>query len=181
MAGEADVRARKRERERERQKKELRRAQAQVRYWRNPEPKRADNRARRRAQDPAVAKAYRQARKDVQRELARRWKEANREKHRLQKRAQKARRKARLRGADADRGIHWTVLYERDGGLCGICGKPVRYDSADASTDHIVPLDKGGPHVWNNVRLAHQLCNTRRRLQMTDDLHLLLLPGADVE
>jgi 5-methylcytosine-specific restriction endonuclease McrA len=174
VAGDADARARKQERER--QKKQLERAQAQVRYWRNPEPFREANRARRLAQDPAVAKAYRQGRKDAQAELARAWKEANRAKHRLQKRAQKARRKARLRAVTADRGIHWSVLYLRDKGLCGICGKPVRYSSDDASTDHIVPLGPpaGGTHTWDNVRLAHQTCNTRRRRQMTDDLHLLL-------
>lgn len=30
------------------------------------------------------------------------------------------------------------------------------------SIDHIVPLSKGGTHIWSNVELAHVICNSLR-------------------
>jgi len=66
------------------------------------------------------------------------------------------RRRARLRGQfveDVDPG----VLYDRDGGVCGICGGPV--DPYDFHVDHIVPIARGGEHSYANTQLAHPRCN----------------------
>lgn len=41
--------------------------------------------------------------------------------------------------------------------ICGICGKPL--DKRTAEIDHIIPLSKGGGHVWGNLQLAHPSCN----------------------
>lgn len=59
------------------------------------------------------------------------------------------------------------AVYERDHEICGICGEHV--EPADISVDHIAPLSLGGQHTWENVRLAHLLCNVRRgnRLEWT--------------
>lgn len=56
--------------------------------------------------------------------------------------------------------IPLDVLYTRAGGVCALCGEHV--DRADASIDHIIPLSDGGPHVWQNVQLAHKKCNVAR-------------------
>ena len=32
-----------------------------------------------------------------------------------------------------------------------------------ASLDHIIPLSQGGTHTYNNVQLAHFLCNISKR------------------
>jgi 5-methylcytosine-specific restriction endonuclease McrA len=50
-----------------------------------------------------------------------------------------------------------TVLFERDEGLCGICGKPV--DLTIAHVDHAIPLARGGEHSYANTQLAHPHCN----------------------
>lgn len=58
-------------------------------------------------------------------------------------------------------------VFDRDGWVCGICGKPVDPalewpDPYCATLDHIKPLSLGGGHVWENVRLAHARCNAVR-------------------
>lgn len=52
-------------------------------------------------------------------------------------------------------------LWERDGGLCHLCGKPVNMIS-EATRDHLVPLSAGGCPCAGNIALAHRLCNNRR-------------------
>jgi hypothetical protein len=56
-----------------------------------------------------------------------------------------------------------TVLVEvieRDGFICQICGEPVSED--ELSLDHIYPKSKGGPHVPENLRVAHKRCNSKK-------------------
>ena len=79
--------------------------------------------------------------------------------------------KARNNGA-VDYSITLTKLIERDNGMCQLCGREV--NEADyvyvndafvagndyPSIDHIKPLSKGGVHQWDNVQLAHRLCNS---------------------
>jgi 5-methylcytosine-specific restriction endonuclease McrA len=72
-----------------------------------------------------------------------------------------------------------TAVFERDGWICGICGKKVnprlKYpDPRSASLDHIVPLNKGGDHVWSNVQLAHFGCNSGKRDHGGGQLRLAL-------
>ena len=87
-------------------------------------------------------------------------------------------RRLRETRAKANGKIDWTVnlqdLIERDGGVCALCGEPV--DANDyimdgetfiagnsyPSVDHIIPLSRGGCHTWNNVQLAHRVCNSRK-------------------
>lgn len=63
-------------------------------------------------------------------------------------------------------------VYERDHGICYICGEPcdwndyevkdgvIIYGNNYPSRDHVVPKSKGGKNDWNNIRLAHRLCNS---------------------
>lgn len=48
-------------------------------------------------------------------------------------------------------------IYERDGGMCGLC--PNHVPRKHASLDHIIPISKGGRHTRENVQLAHRRCN----------------------
>lgn len=52
-------------------------------------------------------------------------------------------------------------LWERDKGVCHLCGKPIN-DLVQASRDHLVPLSKGGCTCSGNIALAHRGCNSRR-------------------
>jgi 5-methylcytosine-specific restriction endonuclease McrA len=49
------------------------------------------------------------------------------------------------------------LVYERDGGVCSLCHRPVAL--ADASVDHVVPQSKGGTSALDNLALAHRRCN----------------------
>lgn len=65
-------------------------------------------------------------------------------------------------------------IYKRDAGICHICGGQCSYDDYTVvgdvfiagnyypSIDHIIPLARGGVHSYDNVRLAHRICNARR-------------------
>ena len=111
---------------------------------------RAWNRANRekvaewRARNPGVIDATRK-----------RWLNANRE----QANVYVQRRLMLKRGAYVE-DVRRSVLYERDGGRCGICGQHVGIE--DASVDHVLPLSKGGEHSYANTQIAHLSCNVRK-------------------
>jgi hypothetical protein len=52
------------------------------------------------------------------------------------------------------------AIWERDRGICGICGEPV--DWADLDIDHTVPRMVGGSDALENLRASHHLCNMNR-------------------
>jgi 5-methylcytosine-specific restriction endonuclease McrA len=51
-------------------------------------------------------------------------------------------------------------LVERDGFVCGICGKPLR--SENIQVDHKVPICKGGGNEIENLQLTHGDCNLEK-------------------
>ena len=71
-----------------------------------------------------------------------------------------------------DYSITLNELYERDNGICKLCGHPCDWEDYTRSgetfiagdyypsIDHIKPLSKGGEHNWSNVQLAHRICNS---------------------
>jgi len=64
-------------------------------------------------------------------------------------------------------------LFDRDGGTCWICGGACDYD-ADSndndypSIDHVIPIVRGGKDEWNNIRLAHRLCNSKKWMNVVE-------------
>lgn len=63
--------------------------------------------------------------------------------------------------------INLDALYKRDNGLCWLCGKPCDMsldpnDNYYPSIDHVYPVSLGGKDSWDNVRLAHRICNTKK-------------------
>lgn len=62
-------------------------------------------------------------------------------------------------------GIRWAqidlrVIYRRDEGRCGICHEPVGLE--EFQIDHIIPISKGGPHLLENLQIAHGRCNSEK-------------------
>ena len=82
------------------------------------------------------------------------------------------RHRARQYGVEYEPGITLRKVYEKDGGICYLCGQSTDWDDIRESgegyaagpsyptIDHVVPMSKGGSHTWNNVRLACHRCNS---------------------
>lgn len=64
--------------------------------------------------------------------------------------------RARKSGVDYDI-VDLRIVYEYHKGLCGICGLSVSLE--EFTIDHVVPICKGGPHLFKNLQLAHLGCN----------------------
>jgi 5-methylcytosine-specific restriction endonuclease McrA len=70
-----------------------------------------------------------------------------------------ANRRARQRNVYVE-DVDVAVLYERDGGRCGICGRKVSRD--ESTIDHIIPILLGGQHSYVNTQIAHGACNSSK-------------------
>lgn len=65
-------------------------------------------------------------------------------------------------------------VYERAKGICYICGGlcdwndkeevdgVIVYGNLYPSRDHVIPKSKGGENSWENIKLAHRSCNSRK-------------------
>lgn len=118
----------------------------------------------------AYAKRYRDNHKATEKSRFQNWKTNNPSKYKAYHSRNKI--KKRCAAIEYDRDITLEALYNRDGGVCALCGKPCDYENyifdgnifiagnAYPSIDHIKPLSKGGSHTWNNVQLAHKQCNS---------------------
>ncbi len=63
--------------------------------------------------------------------------------------------------------INHLEVFEYHNWICNICGQDidpgVRFpDKRAASLEHIIPISKGGQHVWDNVAPAHIECNNKK-------------------
>lgn len=61
--------------------------------------------------------------------------------------------------------VSYSEIYERDEGRCHICGEKVheeynRHDRLSGTLDHVIPLARGGDHTYDNIKLAHMVCNS---------------------
>lgn len=80
-----------------------------------------------------------------------------------------------------DRDISLERLYQRDGGICYLCGNVCDWNDKKTvdgtiicgnnypSIEHVIPLSKNGKHSWANVRLACRKCNSHKRDRLIAD------------
>jgi len=76
------------------------------------------------------------------------------------------RRRAMLMGAHVET-VNPAVVYERDMGLCHLCGLPV--EGGDFHLDHRVPLIAGGKHSYANCFTSHAGCNYKKGRKMPEE------------
>ena len=112
------------------------------------------------------------------RDYSRRWLQTDAGK--AARSAKKQRRRARLAGVPHERWDRYEVA-ERDGWACWLCGTSIPPEAhypepASLSTDHLVPISRGGDDTPANVAAAHLSCNVRRG----DRLDVTTLPPPDM-
>lgn len=83
-------------------------------------------------------------------------------------------RRSRLDDVIKDKDITLKKLYERDNGVCYICGNVCDWNDSEwkdgvfivgrnyPTIEHLKPLSQGGSHTWNNIRLACLSCNSKK-------------------
>lgn len=86
--------------------------------------------------------------------------------------------RARYYGVEYDPSITWKTLAKKLGHCnCQICGEPCdpsdkswagSFGSLYPTVDCIVAMKNGGGYVWDNVQLAHAMCNSAKRDLVSD-------------
>ena len=91
----------------------------------------------------------------------------NHEQQKSRKRLEKAKQNGTI-----DYTITLDKLIKRDNNICYLCGKECNlYDYTMVnnnkiagnyypSIEHVIPITNGGTHTWDNVKLAHRICNS---------------------
>lgn len=95
---------------------------------------------------------------------------------RAARRRAKQRRDKRIRNGVRRDYISLPAVARRDRWVCHICGR--RVTRKNWSLDHLIPLSRDGLHVWENVALAHHLCNSKRGADGEAQLLLVGRPAA---
>lgn len=83
-------------------------------------------------------------------------------------------RRSRLDDCIKDKDITLKKLYERDNGVCYLCGRVCEWTDCEwrdgafivgrnyPTIEHLKPLSKGGTHTWSNIKLACLSCNSKK-------------------
>lgn len=83
-------------------------------------------------------------------------------------------RRANTKRVERDKDITLGKLFERDKGVCYLCGNKCDWNDGAwingafivgrnyPTIDHVVALANGGSHTWENIRLAHLSCNSKK-------------------
>ena len=82
------------------------------------------------------------------------------------------RKRAKIYGVEYEQGITVKKLVIRDNNICQICGEPCdandhrwseHFGPLYPTIDHVIAMVNGGGHTWDNVQLAHAICNSIKR------------------
>lgn len=65
-----------------------------------------------------------------------------------------------------------TGIFERDQGICRMCGVLLKNEPHGFALDHIVPLCLGGPDTPANLQLTCQPCNRSKWMNLEGQIHL---------
>ena len=88
-------------------------------------------------------------------------------------------KRAKLHGCEWETGVTLKQLIKRDGLRCAICGEMCDINDRSwgngtgpryPSMDHIIPIAKGGNHTWDNVQVAHLICNSDKSAKTLDNV-----------
>lgn len=110
-----------------------------------------------------LSREWRVAHREEVRGYKRDWAAEHPEAITLYNRQARLQRRARLARVASEL-VDPREVYRRSGGICGICGAAVSVETFHV--DHIIPISRGGPHVYANTQAAHPLCNIRKNARV---------------
>ena len=128
--------------------------------WRCKDCHRAHTKAYREA-NPDVLKRWRAENPDRVKARRREWTKNHPEKSREYENRRRSKKKTTV----VDDAVTHSALKERYGILCMYCGEEMEftvckeYNPRKATLDHIVPIDSGGDHTFDNAVLCCLECN----------------------
>lgn len=87
--------------------------------------------------------------------------------------AKSARRRAQIRETEVEP-IDFSKVLAEHGMVCHICTGAIA-SRDDLHFDHVIPLARGGPHMRNNIKPAHAICNQRKGDKLMSELTFIKL------
>jgi len=143
--------------------RELRLEQKRDRYWRDHEASLAKD------------AAFRAEHRDSVNAKAAKWYAGNSDKVRAHRQsghfkmlhAEGQRRRYAVKMATAVEAVSYAAILERYGMVCHICSERIG-SRTQLHFDHVVPLSLGGPHVEENIRPSHAVCNLRKGARLLE-------------
>jgi 5-methylcytosine-specific restriction endonuclease McrA len=89
---------------------------------------------------------------------------------RLWHREATARSRAKARGVAVEM-VDFAAVLARDGYHCHICEQPITpQEIAAVEFDHVLPIDRGGAHTADNIKVAHVFCNQSKGQKPIEEL-----------
>lgn len=65
-----------------------------------------------------------------------------------------------------------ALLFYRDGGRCGYCGREMRFN--EMTIDHIYPLSRGGTNTPENLAACCASCNNRKGNALPEEIGMFV-------
>jgi hypothetical protein len=79
-------------------------------------------------------------------------------------------RKTRLLGIAGNEKISREAIAERDQWTCYLCGERI-VSWREFSLDHVIPVIRGGPTAYWNLKATHRFCNTSKGIRPAAQVH----------
>jgi 5-methylcytosine-specific restriction endonuclease McrA len=146
-------------------------AEKRERYWRNPA---AENERAKRWRDAnpgrtaELSRAWRQRNPEGQAEASRRWVRNNPEHARALWMANTVRRRGLARATGGGT-VDYKAILNEHGMVCHLCHGEID-TLGNLHFDHVIPLSRGGPHAYGNVKPSHAKCNMRKGNKLMSEL-----------
>lgn len=118
----------------------------------------------------AYSRAYYEKNKERQLKLNLEWQKKNPEVWREIRYKSNLKRRAQKRTTSIEP-ISPQKVFEVDMWICGLCYLDIDPtlkwpEEMSASIDHILPLSKGGGHMYSNLQASHYICNVRKNARV---------------
>lgn len=65
--------------------------------------------------------------------------------------------------------VDYRIIQVQSDGVCYICEKQI-LPHHGIEFDHVIPLSRQGPHSYENIKMVHQCCNSRKHNKLISEM-----------